>query len=83
MELCVAVVARPGAPGLAACLAALGAPARVETVGADGAGMARNRALAACTGDVLALVEDDVVVGARAGSTRCARRGRARPTTSR
>ncbi len=62
----VAVIAwEPGAT-LDACLAALrgqGAEPGVFAVGPDGAGQARNRALAACTADVLALVEDDVVVG--------------------
>ena len=61
----VAVIARPEAD-LGACLEGLeraGAdgPAVVR-IGADGAAMARNRALAACDAEVLALVEDDVVV---------------------
>jgi peptidoglycan/xylan/chitin deacetylase (PgdA/CDA1 family) len=63
----VAVIARPAAD-LGACLAALeragaGAPA-IQRIGPDGPAMARNRALAACDAEVLALVEDDVVVDA-------------------
>jgi peptidoglycan/xylan/chitin deacetylase (PgdA/CDA1 family) len=63
----VAVIACPAAE-LDACLAALecagvGDPAIVR-VGPDGAAMARNRALAACDAEVLALVDDDVAVEA-------------------
>jgi peptidoglycan/xylan/chitin deacetylase (PgdA/CDA1 family) len=63
----VAVIARPVA-ALDTCLAALDRagvddPAIVR-VGPDGAAMARNRALAACENEVLALVEDDVAVEA-------------------
>jgi peptidoglycan/xylan/chitin deacetylase (PgdA/CDA1 family) len=61
----VAVIARPGA-GLGPCLEALerGGAGRPVTVpiGPDGSAMARNRALAACDAEVLALVEDDVIV---------------------
>jgi peptidoglycan/xylan/chitin deacetylase (PgdA/CDA1 family) len=62
----VAVIARPAAD-LGACLAALEragveAPA-IQRIGPDGPAMARNRALAACDAEVLALVEDDVAVG--------------------
>jgi peptidoglycan/xylan/chitin deacetylase (PgdA/CDA1 family) len=61
----VAVIARPAAD-LSACLAALERagvrePALVR-IGADGPAMARNRALAGCGAEVLALVEDDVAV---------------------
>jgi peptidoglycan/xylan/chitin deacetylase (PgdA/CDA1 family) len=61
----VAVIAFPAAD-LGACLAALeragvGDPA-IERIGSDGPAMARNRALAGCDAEVLALVEDDVVV---------------------
>jgi peptidoglycan/xylan/chitin deacetylase (PgdA/CDA1 family) len=61
----VAVIARSGAD-LGTCLAALERagvddPA-IVTIGPDGAAMARNRALAACDADALALVEDDVAV---------------------
>jgi peptidoglycan/xylan/chitin deacetylase (PgdA/CDA1 family) len=61
----VALIARP-AVDLGACLEALdhagvGEPTIVR-IGADGPAMARNRALAACDTEVLALVEDDVVV---------------------
>jgi peptidoglycan/xylan/chitin deacetylase (PgdA/CDA1 family) len=61
----VAVIARPAAD-LGACLAALERagvrkPAIVR-IGADGPAMARNRALAGCEAEVLALVEDDVAV---------------------
>jgi peptidoglycan/xylan/chitin deacetylase (PgdA/CDA1 family) len=65
VEIAVAVIARPMSPTLEECLDALeraGAEQSVVAVGADGAGMARNRALAGCPADVLALVEDDVVV---------------------
>ncbi|MGH2822062.1 MAG: glycosyltransferase family A protein, partial [Thermoleophilaceae bacterium] len=63
--LTVAVIARQPA-ALGDCLAALeragaGTP-RIEHVGPDGPAMARNRALAACEAEVLALVEDDVLV---------------------
>jgi peptidoglycan/xylan/chitin deacetylase (PgdA/CDA1 family) len=59
------VIARPAAD-LGACLAALeragvSEPAIVR-IDADGPAMARNRALAECGADVLALVEDDVRV---------------------
>ena len=67
MQIAVAVIARPRSPTLDACLGALreaGAAAAVIEIGHDGAGMARNRALATCAGTVLALVEDDVAVGA-------------------
>jgi peptidoglycan/xylan/chitin deacetylase (PgdA/CDA1 family) len=65
--LAVAVIARPAAE-LDGCRSALERagvddPAVVH-VGPDGAAMARNRALAACDADVLALVEDDVAVEA-------------------
>ena len=66
MDICVAVIAPQGSPTLDACLAAFrdgGARPTVIDIGPDGAGMARNRALAACRGEVLALVEDDVAVG--------------------
>ncbi len=61
----VKVIARPEAD-LAACLEALERagverPAVVR-IGPDGAAMARNRALAGCDAEVLALVEDDVLV---------------------
>jgi peptidoglycan/xylan/chitin deacetylase (PgdA/CDA1 family) len=63
----VTVIARPAAE-LDACLAALeGAGVDdppIVRVGPDGAAMARNRALAACGAEVLALVEDDVAVEA-------------------
>src|SRR5258706_15817198 len=61
----VAVIARPGSASLGACLHALrgeGIEPLVVEIAGDGAGQARNRALEACAGDVLALVEDDVVV---------------------
>jgi peptidoglycan/xylan/chitin deacetylase (PgdA/CDA1 family) len=63
--LAVAVIARPEAE-LEECLGALeradaGGP-WVERIGPDGPAMARNRALAACESEVLALVEDDVLV---------------------
>jgi peptidoglycan/xylan/chitin deacetylase (PgdA/CDA1 family) len=61
----VAVIARPAAD-LGACLAALEragvSEPSVVPIGADGPAMARNRALAGCGADVLALVEDDVRV---------------------
>jgi peptidoglycan/xylan/chitin deacetylase (PgdA/CDA1 family) len=61
----VAVIARPAAD-LGACLAALeraGAEApAIQRIGPDGPAMARNRALAACDSEVLALIEDDVAV---------------------
>jgi peptidoglycan/xylan/chitin deacetylase (PgdA/CDA1 family) len=65
--LAVAVLARPAAE-LDGCLSALeragvSDPAVVR-IGADGAAMARNHALAACDAEVLALVEDDVAVDA-------------------
>ena len=64
----VAVVARPAAD-LGACLDALRrAGVRdpvVNRIGPDGPAMARNRALAACDAEVLALVEDDVAVDPR------------------
>ena len=74
--LAVAVIARPAAD-LGGCVAALeraGAedPA-VERIGSDGPAMARNRALAGCDAEVLALVEDDVAV--EAGLARGAGRG--------
>lgn len=65
MQIVTAVIARPRSAMLPACLAALGqagASPAVFEVGADGAAMARNRALATCAGEVLALVEDDVLV---------------------
>src|SRR5436190_6832316 len=65
VDIGVAVIARPESPTLDACLTALhdaGATAEVIEIGSDGPGMARNRALAACRGEVLALVEDDVAV---------------------
>jgi peptidoglycan/xylan/chitin deacetylase (PgdA/CDA1 family) len=68
VEIAVAVIARPGSSTVEACFGALragGAAPRVYEVGADGAGMARNRALAECGADVIALVEDDVVVDVR------------------
>src|SRR3954453_10881068 len=62
----VAVIARRRAPLLDAVLDALrdaGATgARVVYVGPDGPATARNAALVACTDEVLALVEDDVLV---------------------
>lgn len=65
MPVATAVIAWPASPTLDACLNALraqgAAPITIE-VGGDGAGQARNRALASCSDDVLALVEDDVVV---------------------
>ena len=65
--LAVVVIARPAA-ALDGCLTALeragvSDPAVVR-IGPDGAAMARNRALAACNADVLALVEEDVAVEA-------------------
>jgi peptidoglycan/xylan/chitin deacetylase (PgdA/CDA1 family) len=61
----VAVIARPDAD-LGACLDALrraGVPDPVvHRIGPDGPALARNRALAACGAEVLALVEDDVAV---------------------
>ena len=61
----VAVIARPGAD-LGGCLKALEradvAEPAIVWIGADGPAMARNRALAACDAEVLALVEDDVTV---------------------
>jgi peptidoglycan/xylan/chitin deacetylase (PgdA/CDA1 family) len=59
------VIANPAAD-LGACLAALERagveePA-IERIGSDGPAMARNRALAGCEAEVLALVEEDVVV---------------------
>jgi peptidoglycan/xylan/chitin deacetylase (PgdA/CDA1 family) len=61
----VAVIARPDAD-LDACLDALERAgvrdAAVHRIGADGPAMARNRGLAACDAEVLALVEDDVAV---------------------
>ena len=64
-EPAVAVIGRPTAD-LGACLAALERegvrrPA-IHRIRPDGPAMARNRALAACDADVLAFVEDDVVV---------------------
>jgi peptidoglycan/xylan/chitin deacetylase (PgdA/CDA1 family) len=64
-EPAVAVIARPTA-NLGACRTALqragvSEPAIVR-IGPDGAAMARNRALAGCAAEVLALVEDDVSV---------------------
>jgi peptidoglycan/xylan/chitin deacetylase (PgdA/CDA1 family) len=67
MQIATAIIARPQSATLAACLAALreaGAAPTVFEIGADGTGMARNRALAACPVEVLALVEDDVLVTA-------------------
>jgi peptidoglycan/xylan/chitin deacetylase (PgdA/CDA1 family) len=67
MQIATAVIARPQSATLAACLSALreaGAAPTVFEIGADGTGMARNRALAACPTEVLALVEDDVLVTA-------------------
>ena len=84
MQIAVAVIARPGSPTLDACLGALrdaGAAAAVDRDRSDGAGMARNRALAACAAPVLALVEDDVAVRRRAGCARCRRAGSARRAT--
>ena len=66
MDIGIAVIARPESRTLDACRSALreaGATAEVVEIGSDGPGMARNRALAACRGEVLALVEDDVAVG--------------------
>jgi peptidoglycan/xylan/chitin deacetylase (PgdA/CDA1 family) len=63
----VAVIARPGSAALGACLHALrgeGIEPLVVEIAGDGAGQARNRALEVSTDDVLALVEDDVVVEA-------------------
>jgi hypothetical protein len=62
----VAVIARPGA-ALDACLAALAAagcakPIVEQATSARGLAAARNAALARCTGEVLAYVEDDVAV---------------------
>jgi peptidoglycan/xylan/chitin deacetylase (PgdA/CDA1 family) len=61
----VVVIARPRAD-LSDCLVALeragaGAP-KIERIRPDGPAMARNRALAACEAEVIALVEDDVLV---------------------
>jgi peptidoglycan/xylan/chitin deacetylase (PgdA/CDA1 family) len=66
-EPAVAVIGRPTAD-LGACLAALERegvrrPA-IHRIGPHGPAMARNRALAACDAEVLAFVEDDVVVDA-------------------
>jgi peptidoglycan/xylan/chitin deacetylase (PgdA/CDA1 family) len=64
-SLAVAVIARESAD-VGQCLAALGRAGadtpRVERIGPDGPAMARNRALSACEAEVLALVEDDVLV---------------------
>jgi peptidoglycan/xylan/chitin deacetylase (PgdA/CDA1 family) len=65
VEIAVAVIARPESTTLGVCvaaLAALGGSPDVFEIASDGAAQARNRALAACTSDVLALVEDDVLV---------------------
>jgi peptidoglycan/xylan/chitin deacetylase (PgdA/CDA1 family) len=65
VEIVVAVIARPDSPTLDLCVSALrdaGALPDIVEIGGDGAAMARNRALAACQGEVLALVEDDVAV---------------------
>ena len=83
MQIAVAVIARPRSPTLDACREALrdaGAAAAVLEIGRDGAGMARNRALATCAGAVLAMVEDDVAV--HAGWLRALQASwRERPTT--
>jgi peptidoglycan/xylan/chitin deacetylase (PgdA/CDA1 family) len=64
-RLAVAIVARPAAD-LGACAAALERAGvqepHIVRIGRDGPSMARNRALAACDAEVLALVEDDVIV---------------------
>jgi peptidoglycan/xylan/chitin deacetylase (PgdA/CDA1 family) len=66
-EPAVAVIGRPSAD-LGACLAGLerGGVRRpkIHRICTDGPAMARNRALAACDAEVLAFVEDDVVVDA-------------------
>ena len=63
----IAVIAATGGEVLERCLAALaaqGAAAAVYLVTADGAATARNAALAQCSHEVLALLDDDVVVSA-------------------
>jgi peptidoglycan/xylan/chitin deacetylase (PgdA/CDA1 family) len=68
VDIAVAVIARPGSSTLPACLdslQALGAGPTVHEVGTDGASMARNRALADCRAELVAFVEDDVVVEAQ------------------
>jgi peptidoglycan/xylan/chitin deacetylase (PgdA/CDA1 family) len=66
-DVSIAVIAAAGGEVLERCLAALaaqGAFAAVYTVTADGAATARNEALAQSSHEVLALLDDDVVVSA-------------------
>jgi peptidoglycan/xylan/chitin deacetylase (PgdA/CDA1 family) len=65
VEIAIAVIARAGSSTLGGCLDALrgaGASPKVFEIACDGIAQARNRALSACTAEVLALVEDDVLV---------------------